>query len=95
MTCQVDIIVQQIPDVVYVPIESVFERDGKTVVYVMGSRTAKKREVDLGERNTTHIIVTKGLEQGERIALRDPFAGPEAEDVSAPQRSTEKNVANS
>ena len=95
MTCQVDIIVQRIPDVVSVPIESVFEREGKTVVYVMGSRSAKKREVELGERNTTHIIVTKGLEQGERIALRDPFAGPEAEEASASQKSTEKKVSNS
>ena len=85
MTCQVDIIIQRIPDVVSVPIEAVFEREGKTVVFVMGSRSAKKREVELGQRSTTHIIVTKGLAQGERIALRDPFAGPEAEEVTAPQ----------
>lgn len=95
MTCQVDIIIQKIPDVVSVPIESVFERDGTTVVYVMGSRSAKKREVELGERNTTHIIVTKGLSQGERIALRDPFAGPEVEEVSAPQKVTEEKVSTS
>jgi RND family efflux transporter MFP subunit len=79
MTCQVDIIIQKIPDVVSVPIEAVFEREGKTVVFVMGSRSAKKREVELGKRSTTHIIITEGLAQGERIALRDPFAGPEAE----------------
>lgn len=85
MTCQVDIIIQRIPDVVSVPIEAVFEREGKTVVFVMGSRSAKKREVELGKRSTTHIIVTEGLAQGERIALRDPFAGPEAEEAKASQ----------
>ncbi len=85
MTCQVDIIIQRIPDVVSVPIEAVFEREGKTVVFVMGSRSAKKREVELGKRSTTHIIVTEGLAQGERIALRDPFAGPEAEEATASQ----------
>lgn len=85
MTCQVDIIIQRIPDVVSVPIEAVFEREGKTVVFVMGSRSAKKKEVELGKRSTTHIIVTEGLAQGERIALRDPFAGPEAEEATAPQ----------
>jgi HlyD family secretion protein len=95
MTCQVDIIIQRIPDVVFVPIESIFEREGKTVVYVMGGRSAKKREVTLGERNTTHIIVTDGLTKDERIALRDPFAGPEAEEVSAPQKATEEKVATS
>ena len=93
MTCQVDIIIQRIPDVISVPIESVFEREGKTVVYVMGSRSAKKMEVELGKRNTTHIIVTKGLNQGDRIALRDPFAGPEVEEVSAPQKAAEEKAA--
>jgi RND family efflux transporter MFP subunit len=93
MTCQVDIIIQRIPDVISVPIESVFEREGKTVVYVIGGRSAKKTEVDLGKRNTTHIIVTEGLAQGDRIALRDPFAGPEAEEVATPQKSAEDEVA--
>lgn len=95
MTCQVDIIIQRIPDVVSVPIEAVFEREGKTVVYVMGSRSAKQREVELGKRSTTHIIVTEGLAQGERIALRDPFAGPEAEEAKAPQRVADEKVVTS
>jgi multidrug efflux pump subunit AcrA (membrane-fusion protein) len=93
MTCQVDIIIHKIPDVVSVPIEAVFEREGKTVVYVMGGRSAKRREIELGERNTTHIIVTKGLSQDERIALRDPYAGPEAEEASAPQRTADEKTA--
>jgi HlyD family secretion protein len=95
MTCQVDIIIQRIPDVVSVPIEAVFEREGKTIVYVMGSRSAKRREVELGERNTTHIIITEGLNQGERIALRDPFAGPEVEQVTAPQKTADEKSATS
>lgn len=95
MTCQVDIISQRISDVVSVPIEAVFEREGKTVVYVMGSRSAKQREVELGKRSTTHIIVTDGLDQGERIALRDPFAGPEAEEATTPQRVADEKVTTS
>jgi HlyD family secretion protein len=95
MTCQVDIIIQRIPDVVSVPIEAIFEREGKTVVYVMGSRSAKQREVELGKRSTTHIIVTEGLDQGERIALRDPFAGPEAEEATTPQSVADEKVKTS
>lgn len=82
MTCMVDIIIEKIPDVISVPIESVFERDGKTIVYVLGSRSAKRREVALGKRNNTHIVVTQGLSPGDRVAMRDPFAGPEAEEAS-------------
>ncbi len=93
MTCMVDIIIKKIPDVVSVPIESVFEREGKTVVYLMGSRSPKKREVVLGERNTTHIIVAQGLSPGDKIALRDPFAGPEAEEISAPKKAATKETS--
>lgn len=87
MTCMVEVIIKKIPDVVSVPIEAVFEKEGKTVVYVMGSRSARKREVVLGDRNSTHIVVTQGLSQGDRIALRDPFAGPEAEEAASPKKS--------
>ncbi|NIM59487.1 MAG: efflux RND transporter periplasmic adaptor subunit [Candidatus Aminicenantes bacterium] len=82
MTCMVDIITERIPDVLSIPIESVFEKEGKTIAYVMGSRNPKRREVVLGKRNNTHIVVTKGLSPGDKIALRDPFAGPEAEESS-------------
>ncbi len=88
MTCMADIIIKKIPDVVSVPIDSVFEREGKTIVYVIGSRSFKKKEVTLGERNTTHIIVKQGLSPGDKIALRDPFAGPEAEEASTLKKAT-------
>ena len=87
MTCLMDVIIEKIPDVITVPIESIFERDGKTIVYVMGSRTAKSKEVVLGKRNNTHIVVSQGLSPGDKIALRDPFAGPEAGETSPPKKA--------
>jgi hypothetical protein len=53
----------------------------------MGSRTPKRREVTLGKRNNTHIVVTQGLSEGDKIALRDPFAGPEAEEASPSKKA--------
>jgi len=88
MTCMVDIIIEKIPDVLSIPIESVFEKEGKTIAYAMGSRTPKRREVVLGKRNNTHIIVTQGLSTGDKIALRDPFAGPEAEEASSSNKAS-------
>ena len=88
MTCMVDIIIEKIPDVLSIPIESVFEKEGKTIAYAMGSRTPKRREVVLGKRNNTHIIVTQGLSVGDKIALRDPFAGPEAEEASSSNKAS-------
>ncbi len=93
MTCMVDIITEKIPDVLSIPIESVFEKEGKTIAYVMGSRTSKRREVALGKRNNTHIVVTQGLSPGDRIALRDPFAGPEAEEASPSKKTSSSKKA--
>ncbi len=88
MTCMLDIITEKILDVLSIPIESVFEKEGKTIAYVMGSRTPKRREVALGKRNNTHIVVTQGLSPGDRIALRDPLAGPEAEEASPSKKAS-------
>ncbi|KKN36617.1 hypothetical protein LCGC14_0771720 [marine sediment metagenome] len=88
MTSMVDIITEKISDVLSIPIESVFEKEGKTIAYVIRSRTSKRREVVLGKRNNTHIVVTQGLSPGDRIALRDPLAGPEAEEASSSKKTS-------
>jgi len=90
MTCMMDIIIEKIPDVISVPIGSIFEKEDKTIVYVIGGRSIKKQEVVLGKRNNTHIIVTQGLSSGDKVALRDPYAGPEAEEVSPKEPGPKK-----
>lgn len=71
MSAKADIVVEKIPNSIWVPIEAVFEKEGKTVVYLMGSRS-KKVEVEVGKRSDTHVAITKGLKGGEKVALVDP-----------------------
>ncbi len=71
MTAQCRIIVSRLADVVTVPLEAVFERDGKSVVYVVGGRV-EARSVTLGERSDDFAVVESGLAGGETISLRDP-----------------------
>ncbi|UCD64649.1 MAG: efflux RND transporter periplasmic adaptor subunit, partial [Candidatus Zixiibacteriota bacterium] len=66
MSASVEIIVDEIPELVYVPLEAVFEREGKTVVY-MSNRD--EREVTVGRRNDMSIEIVEGLEGGEEICL--------------------------
>ncbi len=72
MTCECRIITGRIPDVLYVPLQCVFQKDGKTVVYVMKSSGPKMREVKVGPKNSDYIVIEAGLESGEPICLRDP-----------------------
>jgi multidrug efflux pump subunit AcrA (membrane-fusion protein) len=63
------IIVDHFSDVLSVPLDAVFERDGRTVVYL---KNKKKREVEVGRRNDLNIEILSGLEGTEEICLVDP-----------------------
>jgi len=73
-TCQ--IITDKISEATFIPLQSVFEEEGETFVYVGGDY--KKTTIKTSERNTDFIVVTEGLEPGQNIALRNPFAQLEA-----------------
>lgn len=71
------IIIEQ-PDVLVVPRQAVFERDGKRVVYRKGGNGENGEngfeavEVQTGSSSAGRIVITEGVEPGEEIALRDP-----------------------
>lgn len=69
MSASARIVIDRVSDVVAVPLEAVFERDGQTVVYL---ENKKQRKVDVGRRNDMSIEVLSGLEGGEIICLVDP-----------------------
>jgi HlyD family secretion protein len=73
MTARVEIEVEERAKALFVPIEAVFERDGRTVVYPAGRRP-RPREVVLGPSNADFVVIEKGLSRGERVLLRDPEA---------------------
>jgi RND family efflux transporter MFP subunit len=72
MTVAARIIVSKIDNVLSVPIESVFDDNGKTVVYVENGSSFDKREVALGAKNDNFVVVTKGLRAGEKVSMVDP-----------------------
>lgn len=69
MSASSRIIVDRIPEVVSVPLESVFERDGRPVVFLSGGG---RREVEVGRRNDMEIEIKDGLTGGEKVCLVDP-----------------------
>ena len=57
--------------VVYVPIDSIFEKDRKTWCYVVAS-APQPREVKPGRANQDVIEILEGLKEGEKVTLYDP-----------------------
>ncbi len=71
MTSSCRIVVDRIAEATFVPLESVFEEEGRTLCYVV-SGGVKAREIELGPRNSDFVVITSGLSVGEKVSLRDP-----------------------
>lgn len=69
MSASSQIVVERIPDVVSVPLEAVFEVEGKPIVYLENKRP---RDITPGRRNDQEIEVVNGLRGGETVLLIDP-----------------------
>ena len=72
MTTSNKIIINEIPSVLFIPQESVFEKEGRKIVYVKRGSSFDETFVELGEKSDNYIVVTKGISEGDIIALRDP-----------------------
>jgi HlyD family secretion protein len=74
MTAEVEIITDRLPNVVHVPLQAVFDRDGKKIVYVKQGDKYAPTEVTLGARSESQVVIEKGLKGEEQVALLEPEA---------------------
>ena len=74
MTVSCEIMVEQIPDTLSIPLDAAFTREGETVVFLQSGSGFKTRKVVLGPENENHVIVISGLKAGDRVSLVDPTA---------------------
>jgi multidrug resistance efflux pump len=73
LTVSCKIIVNEIRDVLYIPLESLFKEQGIEYVYIKSGSGFKRRDIKTGSINTDFAIVSEGLEENDEIALSDPF----------------------
>ncbi|PCJ57816.1 MAG: hypothetical protein COA79_15145 [Planctomycetota bacterium] len=70
MTAKIEIAFREIKDVLVVPVESVFEKEGAYFVYRNNSKGEfKKSIIELGISSEHEVEVTKGLGEGDEILL--------------------------
>jgi multidrug efflux pump subunit AcrA (membrane-fusion protein) len=68
------IAIDRVADVVLVPAETLFQRDGYPVVYRLDGSMFEERRVEVARRGREQAIIASGLEAGEHIAMRRPGA---------------------
>lgn len=59
-------------DVLTVPRQAVFEKDGRKIVYRRRGGEFEPQEVELGPTALGRVVIEKGVEEGDLVALRDP-----------------------
>ena len=73
LTVSCKIVVSEIPDVIYIPLESLFKESGVEYVYLKSGSGFKRREIKTGAINTDFAIITEGLKEKDVISLSNPF----------------------
>ena len=72
MSAEVEILVDQLSDAVYVPLQAVTYWDDKRVVYVDNIGNPERREVETGTFSDSFIEIRSGLREGEKVLLLPP-----------------------
>ena len=72
MSCSAEIIIESAPNSLLIPARASFMSKGKPAVWVQKGEGFVIRQIEVGKRNDTDIVVTKGLKAGEVIAMEDP-----------------------
>lgn len=68
MSCAVEILVAEIVDATYMPLQAAFTQGGQTICFVDGQAV----EVELGQSNEKWIEVISGVNSGTVVALSPP-----------------------
>ena len=90
MNAKVEIIVNQLADVIYVPVQSIeVDGDDHHFCYVSRGGSLERRSIVTGQFNDEFIEVQDGLQPGEDVALTLPKK-TEVEESQQPARPAQK-----
>ncbi len=81
MSAKVEILVKELPDVIYVPIQAVVPINGKQVCFIPTVGAPEQRVVQAGDFNDDFVEIKSGLKEGEKVMLTAP-AGIETDMTS-------------
>jgi RND family efflux transporter MFP subunit len=72
LSANTSILIDEVKNVTYVPVESIFNEEGKTIAYVKRGRRGRKVVVDCGSSNDKYVIIRSGLQAGTKVFLGQP-----------------------
>jgi hypothetical protein len=78
MTAEVEILIEDLTDVLLIPVSAVVEQRGKFYAWVKTPAGPERRPLKLGRTNDKSIHVIDGVKEGDEVLLNPRAAVPEA-----------------
>ncbi len=72
LLADVEIIVEEMKNALSLPMQAIFEKDGKPVVYVRKGTAFEARLIQPLKRSESTMVIASGVTAGEIVALTDP-----------------------
>jgi len=72
MSCNIEILIDDLEDVLFVPRQAVFLDGDRTVVFVSVNGKQETREVEVGQDNNRSVEIRSGIEEGDIVLLSPP-----------------------
>lgn len=72
MSASAEILTEREPSSLLIPLKASFSQGGKPTVWVQQGQNFVVKQIEVGKRNETDIVVLAGLKEGDRVALENP-----------------------
>ncbi len=69
MTVDVEVIVEEIPDAIQIPLDAVFVEGAKNLAYRVDGRRLVRSEIETGAANALFVEVKSGLDEGDTVVV--------------------------
>jgi multidrug efflux pump subunit AcrA (membrane-fusion protein) len=73
MSASAEILIESQPNALMIPARASFVHRGKPSVYIQRGAGYQIRQIEVGRRNDTDIVVVNGLKEGETVYLENPI----------------------
>lgn len=89
LTVSCRIIIGKVDNALMVPVDAVQEEAGVSFVYRKTTSGFEKVTVETAQRNKDYMVIVSGLEEGDKVALSDPFLTEEDKKKQAESKPAE------
>lgn len=90
LTVSCRIIVGKIANAISVQLDAIHSEGANYYVYKKTAKGYEKTAVETGASNSDYIVITKGLEVGDKVALADPFKDETKKEEKKPETTNQK-----